>query len=320
MPEIVRSNEVTNEMRQYLGEHSSDLLMLAFQSMDIINDVTFLPDVKNKMILSHFEIDNIVKPFKAEFEAKPDAFRFKPRELDVKLGKAELTVIPEDYRQTYLASMMPKKGVAREPGDIMPFEQYIWEGIFSKFGEELNDSTSYFGDYNPAGNAAVDVADGYGKIIDDLVDDDLIVPQTLGTINNTNALDKFKLLWRNVPNKYRTSRWKWQMYMSMSKYEAYEEYLESKNYNTGRGEDMLNPVYLRQSRGLCELKPVSWMGNSNRIILTPKLNMLMGADALTGDLAKANIIQQMWGFDIGVAAALGFQVRIPGLMYINEAN
>ncbi len=88
--------------------------------------------------------------------------------------------------------------------------------------------------------------------------------------------------------------------------------------NTGRGDDIPNKTSLRGSGTLLNMHPVSWMGGSSRIIITPKSNIVMGADAIEGDLAHANIVQQMWGFDMGIAAAMGFQFRYPGLIFCNE--
>lgn len=313
---MAQSNEITAAMQQYIGEHAGDLLTLAYQSLDVKDDVTFYPDVKNKLIMTNFEMDDLVKPFSDTFSAPADKFRFVPRELDVKVAKAELTVSPEKYRQTYLAQFMTK-GVSRTPEDL-PFSQYILETVFKKFGEELNNQTAYGGVYNAAGTTAVDVADGFGTILAGLITATTVTPNTLGALTNANALSKLRTLAKTVPAKYQTPSWQWKMYMSKKSWWAYQENLEALNVNTGRGDDMLKPVYLRGFEGVIELKPVTWMGASDRIILTPKTNMVMGADALTGDLAKMNIINQMWSFDIGVAAALGFNFRYPGLIYCNE--
>lgn len=313
---IVQSNEITLEMKQYLGAHSGDLLTLAYQSMDVINDVTFYPDVKNKLILTTLEMDKIVKPFTPEFNPTPDAFRFKPRELDVKVGKAELTLIPEAYRQTYLAQFMTK-GVSRTPAD-MPFEQYLWEAFFAEFGEELNDETAYHGVYNAAGATAIDVADGYGKILADLVTAEEVTPEVLGAITATDGHEQLLQLWRKkVVGKYRKKSWKWTMYMAHKTYEAYMDSLDALPGNVGRG-DLTAQKFLRKSDNLCELKPVSWMGSSSRIMLTPFRNILCGGDAVTGDLAKANVQERMWGADIGIAAALGFNFRYAPLLFCNE--
>jgi uncharacterized protein with GYD domain len=230
---------------------------------------------------------------------------------------AILSVIPEAYRQTYLAQFQGK-GVTRTPEDL-PFAQYVLEQIFEKFGGELNDTTSYAGEYDANGASAIDVANGFGTILAAEITAGNVTPEVLGAINSANAVSQYKKLWRKVPSKWRKKKLAWTMYMSHENYEAYEDNLETLNVNTGRGDDMLKPVTLRGSAGLCTLKPVSWMGASDRIILTPKANMIVGGDAIEQDLAQMNIVQNMWGFDLGIAAAIGFQFRYLPLLICNEA-
>jgi hypothetical protein len=47
--------------------------------------------------------------------------------------------------------------------------------------------------------------------------------------------------------------------------------------------------------------------------------MIVGGDAIEQDLAQMNIVQNMWGFDLGIAAAIGFQFRYLPLLICNEA-
>lgn len=313
---MAASNQITAEMQQYIGEKANELFLLAYQSLDVMDDVTFYPDVQNKLILTSFEIDDIVKPWSETVAPTVDAFRFIPRELDVDVAKAELRVVPEKYRQTYLAEFM-KKGVNRTPEDL-PFAQYILEAIFKKFGEQLNNQTAYLGVKNTAGASAVDVTNGFGTILAAMITAGDVVPTTLGAINSTNALAKLKQLFRLVPQKYRKAEWGWKAYMSTTTYEAYTDNLDVLQVNTGRGDDIGNTQWLRGYKNILEMKPVSWMGASNRVIITPMSNIIMGGDALKQDLTKINVIEELWGALMGLAAAFGFQFRIPGLIYCNE--
>lgn len=67
-----------------------------------------------------------------------------------------------------------------------------------------------------------------------------------------------------------------------------------------------------------QIKPATWMGQSKRVIITPVRNVLLGVDAISQALAKANIVQQVWTAQVGIAAALGFQWRYPGLIWCSE--
>lgn len=313
---MASSSAITPAIQQYLGENSADLLMLAYQNMDVWNDVTVLPDVKNKIRLTTLLIDSIVKPYSSTFNPSLGKIKFSPREIGVDVGKADLLLDPEEYRQTYLAEFT-KKGVLRGPDDL-PFSQYVWEAIFAKFGEELNNSTAYFGVKNAAGTAAVDVTDGFGTKLAAMITATEVTPNTIGALASSTAQAQLLTLWRSIPEKFRVKKLAMTAYMSRSSYDAYEDGLDTKSYNTGLGESFLGPKYLRHSDGLLELKPVSWMAGSSRVIITPKSNIILAADATQQDLGKMNIVQDVWTSKVGIAAALGFDFRYAGYIWCNE--
>lgn len=305
-------------MIDFAGYNSSSLFQLAYGSMDVWNDVFVLPDVKGLTRLSTLKINKGAKPFSCTFEATEDAIEFIPREINVHVGKYELEVCPEAYRQTYLAQFQTK-GVARTPED-MPFAKYVMESIFAEFGEELNDETAYLGVHNSAGTTAADITDGYGTILAAGITASAITPITTGAITSANAASKLTLLARAVPSKYLKPKWKLRMYMSYATYAAYTDNLLTMGYNTGRGiADIMNGTkWLAGYEGIIEIVPATWMGDSGRVFITPFENIILAADATEQDLANANIVQDVWSFKIGIAAALGFNFRYLGLIWTNE--
>lgn len=318
---MTNSQIITAEMANYLGSNSADLLRLAYNQMEAWNQVTVLPDVKNKIRLTTLTVDKMVKPFKADFEPTANVIGFEPREIGVETGKADLQIVPEEYRQTYLAQFTPSnKGIMREPSDL-PFEKFLWEDVFASFGEELNNDTAYLGVRNAAGTGAVDVANGWGTILATEITATNITPITTGAIVKATAYEQLKSMARSAPTKYRTTRWGLKMYMSWETYEAYLDNLDTLGVNTGRGDDPIseaNTKWLRGYRGIIELVPNTWMGDSGRVILTPKSNIILAADAIQQDLAKMNIIQDVWSFKVGIAAAIGFDFRYLPLIWCNE--
>lgn len=312
---MVDSQLITPALLNYGASNSKELFMLAYQSMDVWNDVTVIPNVKHNTRLTTLMIDNIVKPFKPEFEPTVDAIIFTPRIVGVDVAKADLRVVPEEYRQTYLAEFTPK-GVGRTPHDL-PFEKFVWESVMAKFGQELNDVTAYFGVKNPAGTTAADVTDGFGTILAEMITDTVLTPVSTGAITSTNAVAQLKMMYRNIPAQYRRPNFGLKAYMSYSTYEAYLDNLDTLSVNTGRGLDT-GTKWLRGAEGIMEIKPVSWMGDSGRVIMTPKSNIILASDAVEQDLAKLNVDQGVWHADVGIACALGFNFRYPGLIWTNE--
>lgn len=310
---------ITDDIKEHIGTHGPELLMLAYQSMDVWNDVTVLPGVKNETTLTSLKTNKMVKPYTGVFAATENAIEFVPNTIGVKVSQTDLLVEPEKYRPTYLAQFMGK-GVDRTPEDL-PFVAYIMEAIFAQLGEELNDETAWDGVFNAAGNAAKDVCDGYGTILKSYIQDGYVTPDAIGALTADDAVEQLKALYRrNVPAKYKKKKWQLRAYMGVHSYEAYIDNLEKKGYNTGRGDDMLNEQYLRGSQQLLELKPVSWMSSTDRVFITPYDNILLPADAVEQDLAKMNIIQDVWNFKMGIACALGFNFRYKGMIWCNEVD
>lgn len=315
-----------SKIQQYLGENNEDLLRLAYGTMECWDQVTVLPDVKNKIRLTTLSVDKMVKPFVADFSPTANVIKFEPREIGVQTAKADLQLVPNDFRQTYLAQFIGSKGVGRTPQDL-PFEKAIWEDVFSRFGEEVNDDTAYLGVHNASGTAAVDVADGWGTILAANIynastnADGIITPITTGALTATTAYAQLKALARSIPVKYRTPKWALKFYMSHATYESYLDNLDSLGVNSGRGNDPItgdNTIWLRGYKGIIELVPNTWMGDSGRIIATPKSNIILAADAVQQDLATMNFIPDVWSFKVGIACAIGFDFRYLPLIWCNE--
>jgi len=316
------SLDISAELKEHIGTHSAELLTLAYQSMDVWNDVTVYPDVKNETTLTTLMVDKIVKPYTSSFTPTEKAIKFVPRTIGVKVAKADLLIEPEQYRQTYLAQFMPKKGVAGVSPEDLPFAKYIWEAVMAEFGEELNNDCAWAGVYNAAGTEAKDVANGYGTIIKEL-----ITAEKMGGVANIGALtaddayEQLTALWRSIPEKYRNSKkFKFRCYLSDTAKQAYNDSLDKKGWFVGKGEDQPIRNFLRGTEQKLELLTASWMHSTDRVFITPLQNIVLPADAVQQDLAKMRIVPDVWTSRVGIACALGFNFRYGGLIWGNEVD
>lgn len=298
------SQQITAALQQHIGTHSKEIIRSIYGDFDAWNDANIIPGVKNEITLTSLKIANLIKPYSTTFSPTTDAIQFKPRTMSVKRGKAELTVYPEDYRYTYLAQFQ-KKGMLRTP-DELPAAQFIMEDIVSKVKEEINSKVAYFGEYDPVGTGAVDIADGWGTVLDDMITAGDVIPVTTGAFSSSTAYTKMIQLWRSIPETFRVKAAKLQAFMSLETYEMIEDELETQGYNTGRGDDMLGPKYLRKTNGLLELKPVSWMAGSDRVFITPAENLCILSDSTDEDLNQIIVTQQHYTADLSITFAIGF--------------
>lgn len=164
------------------------------------------------------------------------------------------------------------------------------------------------------------VTPGFGYRIADDVTNSLITPTTIGEIDNSSvyAYAAFTELFRTLPEVYRN--FGVTAYCSYTDFDfllddfegSVGKYTENdKNWVNGRG------IFLPKSGRKCLVLPCTWMSGSRRIIMTPKVNMLMGTD-LENDQNKIKLEEELWQTLYGISGTLGFQIRDPKAMVIND--
>src|SRR5699024_10554417 len=116
----------------------------------------------------------------------------------------------------------------------------------------------------------VDVNDGFLTIVAAEITALNLTPIVTGAIDATNAVTKLKTMYRAIPTGYRRRNVK--MYLSHDTYDAYCDNYQSIHgalpYNT-----KFEKLTLEGSGGKCELVPLSSMGDSGRVIISPMENM-----------------------------------------------
>jgi hypothetical protein len=124
------------------GEYEKELFSTLINSMDIANDITVIPNVKKKLNLTKLRVKKGARPYSGTHEPDSGDLVYTPRVLEVKVGKRDLLIDPEDYRATWMASQVKGSGASKK---TIPFEQYVWAEVMKSLGAEINDETAYFG-------------------------------------------------------------------------------------------------------------------------------------------------------------------------------
>lgn len=239
------------------------------------------------------------------------------------MGKRQLLIEPMKYREEYQSEVL-MGGV--NPMEI-PFARFVYEKIVERIKSEINDQTAYFGVRNAAGNTAVDVATGFGKIIDDEVTATNIVPLATGAITDgASARSVFEQMFRSNTTAYRDHGVV--THCSYTDWDFLLDGLEEITKFTRDDVEKQGWLYLPKSEGKNIVKPASWLGGSRRLINTPcwkqggkltgrSANLIMGTDKLS-DLNKIRTIEKLWTLQLGIAVALGFQIRDTDAILIND--
>jgi hypothetical protein len=127
----------------FAANNQKELISTLVNGLDIANDVLVAPGIKNKIPMPKLKVGNGFRPYSGTQEFKVKGLTYTDRFLEVKVGKRELQIDPEDYMTTYLA-WVNSPGSSAGKKDI-PFAQFMWDQVIKAVQREMNDETAYKG-------------------------------------------------------------------------------------------------------------------------------------------------------------------------------
>lgn len=298
---------------QECAQFAPTLFAEALVGMESAKVMTVKPGVKDQLTLTEMSIGSVVKGWSKTFNPVSGAIELKPRILQVRMGKVDIEIYPEELRQSWLGMMM-KPGVNQ---DDLPFERFILQQLGAKIQEELELEAIYNGvrSVGTPTNAG-ELFDGFGKLLDDAVGGGDVTETVTGAITSSNALDAVRTLWEAASP--RLKRTKSRLYVSDEVYlmycQDYQSTVGSLPYNTS-----FDKVFVDGSGGRCEITPVPSMGGSQRMLMTPEWNLVIGTD-LVGDTNKINYDRELRSLRFAIDFAFGVQFGIvnDNVMVIND--
>lgn len=134
------------------------LIASLINGLDVAQDVMVHPNVKNKIPMPKLKVGNGFRPYSVSEDYKVKNLKYTDRFLEVKVGKRELLIDPEDYRGTYLIhATSPGSSAAQKQ---IPFAQFMWQEVIKAVQREVNDETAYKG-FDASTAVAFDAEDTY---------------------------------------------------------------------------------------------------------------------------------------------------------------
>lgn len=131
---------------KYAHKWQQTLITTLVNAMHISQDIAVIPNVKTSMKLPKLLVADGFRPYSATKEFLSGDLLYTDRELKVTVGKRELLIDPEDYRATYLSTILsPGSAATKAKQALIPFVQFIWNEVIKKVAAEINDKTAYFG-------------------------------------------------------------------------------------------------------------------------------------------------------------------------------
>lgn len=289
------------QVTQAAQTYHAEIFSMALVGMPSAKKMMVYPGIKGEHTFTSSEYGSVVRGWSKTFDPTTDAATFVPRTISVKEGKTDVEIVPAEIRQTYLAFLLDK---GFKPHDF-PFEKFILMDIAKKVKSEIELEAIAKG-VRSVGlpTNAGEYFNGFHKIVADEITATNIVPIVTGVINSSNAVDIVKAMYRQQNVVFRNSPTK--MYLS---YGVWDLFCDDYEQTVGavKGDD-LNQFFVPGSGKQCEICPLPSWGDSQRIIVTPKENMVLGTD-LESDFNTTKIIETHRTLQISMNYTFGAEIK-----------
>lgn len=334
-------------LANYAGKFSKKILLNFENKLDFFKDLTTIYNVKSAINLTKLSINGHAKPFTGVFSAESGDIVYSGNRLEVDKWQRDFQIMPDNYRGTYLEELR-KAGegannmtfpshvfdavtskLAGDINDIVPwwglglaafldFNPATAYPVGSHFKQTVDNKTKYYevvtatqAGETPATAPAkfVDastkaIAEGLGtKIRKARTSGQITKIASTGIITAADAEAQFRSVWAMLPEWVRRNGG-----ILWCSYSLYELFLLSIREFTKYTESDSNTTYLPLTNKKCEIRPATWITNSNMIVGTTKDNLLAGTD-LESDYRDIRTIEQMYHLDFGMTGVVGFGIQ-----------
>lgn len=247
----------------------------------------------DQLPLAKLTTGSILKPYVAGggFTAATDALSFGARILNARRISADVEIVPLDLYNSWLGQLAGAPPAS--PFDI-PFEQFVMDAISRQAIADLETGV-WNGLYDNVGTGADDIMDGVEQLVKAAVTSGEIPAGNVTAytaITSSNALDEFKKVKAKIAAQYRNKPM--YAFCSMAVYDAYMD-----DYQSSVGPVVYNKDYTQIfiEGTQTQIVPIPGLNGVNRIIVTPKENLVFGYDIEGG---ASNIITQEFNRTIKV--------------------
>jgi len=258
----------------YFRKDKDVLISEMLLGMGIEDRMEVWDDVKDEVPLPNLGIDDLVKPANnTTFTGTASSLNFGARILKARRWKVDLLLVPGDLEKSWLGSKM-KKGTSNVD---VPFEQFIMDYIIAKVQENIRLKALYKGVYNAAGTTPTDIMDGLLTLITAEITATTVVPIVTGAITSANVIDKLELVYDGLGEAYKSVPT--QMLVSPTIFDWYvRKYRLDFGGNMDYSGMQVGKVNIDGS--LCTIVREAGFGSSQRVVCTPKQNIVYGVDSI----------------------------------------
>ncbi|MBC6698067.1 hypothetical protein [Hymenobacter sp. BT190] len=302
------SNPDVSKLIGYAGTFQKKLITQMMNGLQVVQDCTLRANIKVQENLTKMVVGGELKQYDGVRDNK-GTIAYEPRAIQVHLAQYDLDINTIEARKTWMSEVM-KPGV--NPTDV-PFEALTFQKVTEHVSSKINDDTAWGGVRTAGVKTAAALADGFGTIIKKEILAGAIEPVITGSML-TDTVAKMEAIYKSLPERQRKQQMT--VYVAQNVYDAYcEDY--STRFNQSPIYDKFGQTVLRHSEGKAILKVASWMAGSQRVVITPKSNLIVGTDALS-DLNRILTKEQLYHVECGIVFAVGFQIEDLEPLAVND--
>lgn len=318
MAQAIDLTELSAALGDYFRENRREIFQDMFYDPMLGERFDLMDEVTDEVPLNWVDVDLEVLPGhdKRDFSPQNDVIQFGTEILKTRECKVDLEIIPSELHRTWL-------GDYKKPGSNLwdlPFEEYIFTSISKSAMEKMYLNAIHRGTYNAAGTTTAATMNGFLKLIADAITATKLTPVTTGVISSSNIITSVEAMCDAIGNEYENLT-DWELKVSKSLFdmywkkrrELYPSLIEPYRGNTGLVESL--PI---EGYNVRLVKDIG-LGSSQRMILTPKRNMVVGFDAAS-DVNKFEVQKNRRVMEVMLDFKYGAQFRRikDGLLIVNN--
>jgi hypothetical protein len=349
------TNDVS-AISNYAGTYSKDLIGQLLNGLDIATDLFVIRNVKGAINLTKLTITKGVRPIDTSIDTVDAAGRvWSGRKLEVHGGMKIFEVVPEELRVTFMSEMLDPNAtevpfaswvwqqefasVAEELNESLFYAEYHADaadfdpavaytvGTYVKFEKSFyvcltattagQSPTTHAVKWDQRNNTVITT--GPGTIIKNEITAGKLVPIATNAFTNTNTVAELQKVWFGAPVKFRNKK----SIMRIAQ-DVFDKYCADYDTRYGKGNGIADDtedravVYLKGSGKRCELRPVTYMSGSQRVILTLDKNLVMGTDQESALNQIGKMVPTLHGFKAIMKFLLGFEIQDLEILYVND--
>jgi len=301
--------------RAYVEDHRDDVLQLVLRGAPSIQHFTPYSGVVGELVLEWADVNNIIKPWAASFDAAADLIDRKPIRIRSHFQKAEMQFTPKLDFFTYKGRLVQTKMDAMD----YPFAQFAMEEMANKIKSQQEFQQIFTGDQVASPTDANGIYDGLLTVIadDQGLGSPVLTPVTTGALVASTIIDQIEQMDDAIDEEYRTEEMK--MFVAPEIFRMYRRaYRDASGYHPGNPDtDAMDEITLDGS--MTTLVSAPGMTGSERIILTPGRNIYYAYDDPSDDSVfemeqnhrNLDVWCDFWG-------GVGFLIFDPRIVYIND--